>query len=598
MKIPPGSTRRGRTLGALAALALPLALVTTAGPTGAAPPSVTAPQASPAQVAEAPSADALTAPTDLPGVAALPGPVSPSFSLGSTLGVLTTRSTGTQDGVSGSGTEGQPLTISGTRLASHAAVSIEWSTANETWVTDVEPATVNYLGTAAKTFNVTLGTATTDAAGAFSFTTTVPVDFGGPHTIYAVVRGQEVAQGGFTTMRTLSISPTRGPIGTMIHVTYTGLGATAYTLGAALDWDNHFVGEFQAAWTRGTASFFIRAAGPVGRHVLETGAAVGTLYMNSDQSPIPYANLLRATFTTTPGGNLPATQIDWPAPVTPTLSQFTTADASGVDPTSSASATLSSSRGPVGSSVTVTVTGLSGSGPDKLEWSSVVGSRVNCPNGATTCWAYASTPLGAAPVSDGQLRARVTIPVTAAGEPGAGLGGWHEIQVLSGSAVEAQVPYYVKESVVVYRGAGGRVLSEGVAAAAPVPPGVAHPTLTQVAGVGRPTDTFTEGEEFTIALDGVGWTEIDNTLAVDYDNSLVGYGCGFNSNGYTVIHLYATGGPGVHIIDLYPELYTLNPDYATTAYGMLPVLSYARDFPGLALGYQVPAFRFAIRIVT
>jgi len=27
------------------------------------------------------------------------------------------------------------------------------------------------------------------------------------------------------------------------------------------------------------------------------------------------------------------------------------------------------------------------------------------------------------------------------------------------------------------------------------------------------------------------------------------------------------------------------------------VLSYARDYPGLALGYQVPAIRFAITIV-
>jgi len=64
-----------------------------------------------------------------------------------------------------------------------------------------------------------------------------------------------------------------------------------------------------------------------------------------------------------------------------------------------------------------------------------------------------------------------------------------------------------------------------------------------------------------------------------------------------VVHLFATGGPGTHIIDMYPELYTLNPSYSTTSYGMLPVLSYARDYPGLALGYQVPAIRFAITIV-
>ena len=77
----------------------------------------------------------------------------------------------------------------------------------------------------------------------------------------------------------------------------------------------------------------------------------------------------------------------------------------------------------------------------------------------------------------------------------------------------------------------------------------------------------------------------------------MGYGCGFNSNGYMVIHLHATGGVGTHIIDLYPMLYSLSPSFASTPYGMVPVLSYARDYPGLALGYQVPSIRFAIRVV-
>jgi len=46
----------------------------------------------------------------------------------------------------------------------------------------------------------------------------------------------------------------------------------------------------------------------------------------------------------------------------------------------------------------------------------------------------------------------------------------------------------------------------------------------------------------------------------------MGYGCGFNSNGYMVVHLHATGGVGTHIIDLYPMLYSLSPSYANTPY--------------------------------
>ncbi len=128
----------------------------------------------------------------------------------------------------------------------------------------------------------------------------------------------------------------------------------------------------------------------------------------------------------------------------------------------------------------------------------------------------------------------------------------------------AQIPYYVKESVV----------GQGVS-----------PSVVQ------------EGQPFTVHLKGVGWTQLDNTVGVDYDNSYIGYGCGFNSNGDVLLHLHATGGPGTHLIDIYPMLYTLSPSFANTPYGMVPVLTYAQDDPGLALGYQLPAIRLAITVV-
>jgi hypothetical protein len=51
------------------------------------------------------------------------------------------------------------------------------------------------------------------------------------------------------------------------------------------------------------------------------------------------------------------------------------------------------------------------------------------------------------------------------------------------------------------------------------------------------------------------------------------------------------------LIDLYPILYALSPSFANTPYGMVPMLSYAKDDPGLALGYQLPAARLAITVV-
>ncbi|MGA7833902.1 MAG: hypothetical protein WCA31_01700 [Acidimicrobiales bacterium] len=581
-----------RVMSVLAGLSLLPALLIT--PSDAAP-SPTLMAATSAQIAEAANAQALTAPASVTS-APLPGAVSSAFSAAKTIGVLTTTSGGPQTGVSGSGTEGQPLTITGSGLPQNATVTLDWSTNNATWVADVEPSTANYLGMTTSSFNVTLGTATTDATGNLSYKTTVPVDFGGVHNVYAVVNGTEDAVGGFTLLRTITISPTRGPIGSTIHVTVTGLGETAYTTGDGVNWDNHMTGLVTALWTRGTASFTLRAAGPLGKHTIEVGSSLSTLYMNPEQSPVPYAGLNTATFTTTAESSPAAATIDLPADFNATPGEYTTLSTANLDPASSAVANLSVNRGPVGSQVTVNVTGLSASGTDQLEWSSVVGSRVNCPNGSSSCWQYASTPLGSASVSNGTLSSTITVPTTNQQYPGAGLGGWHVIQVINGSKVEAEVPYYVQESVVVYKSASGNVLTKGLATAAPVPD-IASPTLTQVAGVGTPTLTYHEGQEFTVAVNGVGWTQVDNTLAVDYDNSLVGYGCGFNSNGYMVVHLYATGGLGTHIIDLYPQMYTLNPSFTTTAYGMTPILDYGTNYLGLALGYQIPAIHLAIRVV-
>ena len=53
----------------------------------------------------------------------------------------------------------------------------------------------------------------------------------------------------------------------------------------------------------------------------------------------------------------------------------------------------------------------------------------------------------------------------------------------------AQVPYFVKRSFV---------------------------------GASRLRLTVQAGQHFTIHLKGVGWTQLDNTIAVDYDNSYIG----------------------------------------------------------------------------
>jgi hypothetical protein len=495
----------------------------------------------PAQASADPKA--LTPPA-LPGVAPLPGPIAAPSKPAANMTILKAQPD--------IGVPGTAYTLTGNGLPAGKDVSIVWNTANVTWVVDPRPDSVDYLGRRADKVAVVIATTKTDASGAFSLRLKAPRDFGGIHDIYAVVDGVQVAKGGFLIARWAKMTPRRGLIGTMITLTYGGLGSSLYEGGAAAYYDNKYIGAVMANWTRGVATVKFRAAGPVGRHVVQIADAISVDYLNIPQSPIPWALGSRFTFTVTKDAGLPRQRIDWPVAVEPTLSARTTLSATGLAADTTASARLSSTSGPVLSNVDVSATGLTPSARVDLVWSTVVGNRVNC---SGTCWTFVSVPLGNATArADGTVASHITVPD--------GLGGWHVVQVLEGDRVKAQVPYFVKRSVV------------GISAL-----------------------KLRAGQSFTIHLKGVGWTQLDNTIAVDYDNSYVGYGCGFNSNGDVVLHLVATGAPGTHLIDMYPLLYTQQPSYANTPYGMVPVLTYARDVPGLALGYQLPAIRMAIEVV-
>src|SRR5512132_1189967 len=487
---------------------------------------------------------ALTPPA-LPGVAPLPGPVAAPSKPAANMGILKAKPD--------IGVPGTAFNLSGGGLPAGKDMSIVWNTAKVTWVVDPRPDSVDYLGRKSDKIAVVIATAKTDSNGAFSLRLKAPRDFGGIHDVYAVVDGVQVAKGGFLIARWAKMTPRSGPICTMITLTYGGLGSSLYECGSAAYYDNKYIGAVMANWTRGVATVKFRAAGPVGRHVVQIADAISVDYLNIPQSPIPWAVGSRFTFNVTKDGGLPRQRIDWPVAAAPTLDARTTLSGSGLAAgTTTAAARLSSTSGPVLSKVGVTASGLKPGAAVDLVWSTVVGNRVNC---SGTCWSFVSIPLGkATAAADGTLTANVSVPD--------GLGGWHVIQLMQGDKVQAQVPYFVKRSV-----------------------------------VGISSLKLRAGQPFTIHLKGVGWTQLDNTIAVDYDNSYVGYGCGFNSNGDVVLHLVATGAPGTHLIDMYPLLYTQQPSYANTPYGTVPVLTYAQDVPGLALGYQLPAIRMAIEVV-
>jgi hypothetical protein len=480
----------------------------------------------------------------IPGVAGLPGPLAAVAQPAANMGLLKT----TPD----IGVAGTKFTLSGSGLPANKDVAITWSSANVTWIVDPRPDSVDYLGRQTTKLTVVLASATTDASGAFSVKLAAPKDWGGIHDIYAVVDGVQYAKGGFLVARSAKVTPRSGPIGTPITVTYAGLGSSLYEGGAALLYDNKFVGAMTANWTRGIAVAHIRASGPVGRHIISLDNAVNFGYLNVQQSPLPWTTEFQVPFTVTKDAGAPKPSLDWPVSVAPTLDAKTTLQLTSVNSGTAASATLASSAGNVNTKVALTAQGLAPNAPVDLEWSTVMGNRVNCTG---TCWTFVSVPLGSATAgADGSLASSITVPD--------GLGGWHVVQLLQNGKVVAQTPYYIRRSL-----------------------------------VSLPTVAVKEGQVFQVHLKGLGWTQLDNTVAVDYDNSYIGYGCGFNSNGDVVLNIVATGGPGTHLIDGYPLLYSQQPSYANTPYGMQPFLTYAQDEPGLALGYQLPAFRLAITVV-
>ena len=482
-------------------------------------------------------------PPQIPGAAALFGPLADAGVTGDTIATLKTAPDVAVPGAA--------VTITGTGLPKGKDVKLVWMTANVRWMLDPKPDSVDYLGRKVDKIGVALANAQTDTTGAFKATFRAPRDFGGLHDIFAVVDGKQVAKGGFLLERTVKISPTRGPVGTPITITVVGMGSPTYESVGGILYDNKYTGAISANTTRGVSIFTIRASGHVGPHWIEVGGSSHTVpYLNMEQSPVPWTDGHRLKFQVTADNGPPKPSIDQPKAVR-AIAERTTLQNANLAAGSAAIAQLSSTSGPILSKTTLSATGLTAGQPYVVQWASVVGNRVNCTG---QCWNFVNEVVGSGTAAaDGTAKVDVKVPD--------GLGGWHAVQVVQGGVVKALTSYFVKRTFV------------------SIP------------------KTVKAGEPFIVELKGVGWTQLDNTVAVTYDNAYIGYACGFNSNGYVRIQLFATGDKGTHLIDLYPLLYTQQPAYPYAQLGMVPLLGFAMDAPGLGAGYDLPAFRLAIEVV-
>jgi len=181
-----------------------------------------------------------------------------------------------------SGPVGTPVTVSGAGLPPGAGARLEWWTMEGNRVSGTGYAPVSWE----------LGTATVDASGRLSFAFEVPSDLGGvmPHNITVVVGGEVLAEASFVLERSMSITPERGPEGTLIEFEMFGGGWTQVDNIVALTYDNAFIGYACSFTNQGHVSVWLQAVGAVGTHLIGVYPALysGPTSWDPKSNPEPY----------------------------------------------------------------------------------------------------------------------------------------------------------------------------------------------------------------------------------------------------------------------------------------------------------------------
>jgi hypothetical protein len=425
------------------------------------------------------------------------------------------------------GPAGTIATVTGQALPPDQEFQLVWRTVKGRWkVTEAE-----YHGREYQPAAYEIAKVRTDNEGRFRANFTVPEDFGFSHDI-VVQKGERLyTQVGFSVDMSVRISPESGPVGTPITVEIKGIGWRQLFNSWLLLYDNNFTGWISAVTTSGTAKFTIPATGKPGVHLIEVLHGEFTFpYRNMQQNPEPDRPRWALPFTVTPG-----------PPVLPPPPEQQAQKEIRRLPTQGELISTPRYSG-INEPVVVRGEGFAPGERLQLRWSRVVGNRMTARG-----WHEDSYVIAEADADEkGHASFRFVTPDD--------LGGAHTLTVDS---------------------AGGR--KSGV-------------FWIQPTALPLDVERGPVGTTFRIRLKGTGWSETANIVHVVYDNSYIGYACGFNSQGDIELIMKATGEPGWHFIDIYPGIYkgreTRPNNYR------IPQLTYEADHPG----EDLPAFRFAFEV--
>lgn len=436
-----------------------------------------------------------------------------------------------------SGPAGTEVTVRGEGLPASETLSLDWSTVEGSWVLDGD-LSEEYMGRHFEEKRERLGSAQTDQAGAFTARFVVPEDYGFSHDVLvADSSGQVLNRALYRLGMEVSISPTEGPPGTPITIEVKGMGWQTLEDTRTIMYDNDYVGFMSAVSTKGTAHAVIPATGKIGPHQLQVLRGAYTFpYRNPSQSPRPDIPTFDFTFTVTEGEPVLPPEIETQNPeVTPAGS-----------PEASNEPWLATdiAAGPVGEPMTISGGGFEAGSEVAIQWFRIVGNRVSGQGWDEQALDVATVTAG----DDGTLSYEWEIPTD--------VGGPHR--------VEARVD--------------GTTVAE---------------TWTSVLVSAEPIQVASGpwGTNFELNLSGVGWTETANIYAIVYDNSYLGYACGFNTQGDVTIPLTMTGDPGWHFLDLYPAIYKGEETPGRNNF-RIPQLTALDDHPG----EDLPIYRYAFYI--
>ncbi|MFB6094672.1 MAG: hypothetical protein ABEJ77_06995 [Halanaeroarchaeum sp.] len=401
-----------------------------------------------------------------------------------------------------------------------------------------------------------IATVTPDRDGTATVEVTVPEDYGGEHAV-ELARGDRTLDVATVTVEPhFELATESAPLGDAVTLRAHGLGADPVRAVYQVTWDNGTVGYLSAIGNDGTATAPIRAVGPVGEHTLSIWRSVrGEPFLQTETQPhaSPGGDGLgsvsgdrQRSFTvevTTPERRPETAWMD------PLPEESPVADHADVlDEETDATLSVDPVYGQAGTEVTLTGEGFPARETVELIWYRHEGHFAQ------------GIPISPEPKPD-------VLPTLETDAEGA-------------FAIDFEVP-------------DDKGATTPIAAAIDGTNVATTAFMIQPSIAGISPEQGPVGTEIEIELSGLGWPIPEMSPYLTYDNRMVGYVCSeddHRDHGITRTKLQASGRPGLHFIDVYPNVFETETEVPDIE--LMPHLSAQDAHPGRA----TPGIHFTFEV--